>query len=247
MNNEIEGAIKLLVENAKDSNYIKFAKREFDIAWPEMDEMQKHMCDQIIEILSILDTQGDSGTSIGYKLNLLKKLIMFEPISPLTFKDDEWNKTSIKDICYQNKRNSAVFKDEKGISFLYGFVHRDKYIVTPDNICESEYSNCWNGNINVIQNDGKIYSISTAYIKDLLNFNGKKYIIDCYAIEHPEDWWLSFCFEDDLKELYNDYTFEKDYSSIEDELNFKEGIYKEDYLKMIEDIKNYNKNDKSKI
>lgn len=50
------------------------------------DEMQNLMCNQSLELLSVLDTHGDSGFSIQYKLSLLNKLIRFQPIKPLTLK-----------------------------------------------------------------------------------------------------------------------------------------------------------------
>lgn len=73
-----------------------------------MDSMQKLMCEQIIELLSVFSTQGDSGSTITYKLDLLNRLIKRKPISKLTFNDNEFYKASSG--LWQNKRMSSIFK-----------------------------------------------------------------------------------------------------------------------------------------
>jgi len=98
------------------SNYVEHAKREFEIlGWPGGDEMQKLMCDQIIELLKLFDKHGHSGSSAPYAVNLFKRLALFEPISPLTGEDNEWNEVGT-DI-FQNRRCSSVFKDDNGNAY----------------------------------------------------------------------------------------------------------------------------------
>jgi len=93
------------------SNLIKFAKKEFEIlGWPGDDEIQKAVCDDIIELLRVFSEQGHSGTSAPYVLNLFNELAKFHPISPLTGEEDEW--VDHGDF-YQNKRCFDVFKDKK--------------------------------------------------------------------------------------------------------------------------------------
>ena len=79
----LKQAIKYIVWFSKDSNYVKHALSEFDIAWGEKDEMQDFMCKQVIELLSLLSTHGDSGFSIGYKLNLFDKLVPHPAYGPI--------------------------------------------------------------------------------------------------------------------------------------------------------------------
>ena len=62
-------AVKYIRNYSEDSNYLKHADREFKLTFPESDEMQDYMCEQVKDILALLGTQGDSGTSICYKLN----------------------------------------------------------------------------------------------------------------------------------------------------------------------------------
>jgi hypothetical protein len=97
------------------SNLIKHAKREFEIlGWPGDCEMQKLVCDNILELLEVFSKQGHSGSSAPYVLNLFQRLAKFNPISPLTGEDDEWSEAVLSSGLYQNKRSSDVFKDGKG-------------------------------------------------------------------------------------------------------------------------------------
>lgn len=62
--------------------------------------------------------QGHSGFSASYAINILEKLLRFEPITPLTGNDDEWTELDYdKDTKYQNKRYSRVFKDADGKAY----------------------------------------------------------------------------------------------------------------------------------
>jgi hypothetical protein len=106
---------------------IEHAKTEFEaLGWPGEDEMQEMVCDDVIELLEVFSNQGHSGSSAPYVLNLFKELAMFNPISPLTGEDSEWNEVS--EGTFQNKRDSAVFKNSKGgeAYWIYGKVFRDR-------------------------------------------------------------------------------------------------------------------------
>ena len=103
------------------NNYQKHAMEEFRIAgWCDEngnfdDAMQKLICDGVMNLLDVFDGQGHSGSSAPYTINLFKRLAMFEQITPLTGEDSEWVDVSAygSDVMYQNKRNSAVFKNGK--------------------------------------------------------------------------------------------------------------------------------------
>lgn len=96
------------------SNYKTHAMREFQIAgWCDEngkfeDEMQEAICDHVLRLLDVFADEGHSGSSAPYTINLFKTLARFEPITPLTGADIEWH--DVGDGSYQNKRNSAVFK-----------------------------------------------------------------------------------------------------------------------------------------
>jgi hypothetical protein len=98
------------------SNYKTHAMNEFRIAgWIDdngnyTDEMQGWVCDHLLKLLDAFAEEGHSGSYAPYTIKLFKRLAMFETITPLTGADDEWHKITDGGVSYQNKRNSAVFK-----------------------------------------------------------------------------------------------------------------------------------------
>jgi len=112
------------------SNYREHAEQEFKVlGWPGDCEMQKEICDQVMELLDLFGTHGHSGTTAPYIINLFKNLAMFEAISPLTGEDSEWNDISAEmggeDGIYQNKRASHVFKRDGKAYDIQGKVFRE--------------------------------------------------------------------------------------------------------------------------
>ena len=105
---------------------VDFAKKEMNIAWPEPDEMQDMVKENVLELMSVFQKQGHSGFSAPYVLNIFNKLAMYKPIAPLTGEDSEWN--YVGNDMYQNNRCSAVFKDGKDgdAYWLDGNIFRDK-------------------------------------------------------------------------------------------------------------------------
>ena len=99
------------------SNLVDYAKDELkrigmiDSGEPYNDWATK----AILDLIELFDSQGHSGFTAPYVENAFHRLAMFKPLSPLTGKDDEWNE--LKDGWFQNKRYSAVFKDEDGIAY----------------------------------------------------------------------------------------------------------------------------------
>lgn len=78
------------------------------------DEMNDAMCEHILKMVNVFAEEGHSGFSANYAINILQKLLRFEPLSPLTGEDDEWQLCEYSDgEIYQNKRFSRVFKEGK--------------------------------------------------------------------------------------------------------------------------------------
>lgn len=227
-------AIKCVVLLSKNENYVKHAKKEFDIAWKDKDPMQEMMCNQIIELLSVLSTQGDSETSIGHKLNFFNKLVNFSIISPLTFKDEEFSSPFSIDGHRQNKRDSRIFKDKDGsFSFNDAIVFHDKYYIGyNDNVIERD-GGVWHGGTFVVTENREIYYIGRGKIKDTNNFDLKTITVESYSVEYPNGWWLRLCKESDLKEYFDKYLVEKDYTQFENEVGFKDGVYKDSIIQKV--------------
>ena len=92
------------------------------------DEMNDAMCDHILKMVDVFAEEGHSGFSAEYAISILQKLLRWEPLSPLTGEDDEWNE---KDGFFQNKRCSRVFKDGKNGQ---AYDIRGKVFVEPDGV-----------------------------------------------------------------------------------------------------------------
>ena len=104
---------------------VQHAKSEFEYAgWPGECEMQKQICDNLIELLEVLSQQGHSGFSAPYLLNLFNKLARFQPITALTGEDSEWSEVS--EGMLQNKRDSTVFMENGEAYWIEGKIFCDK-------------------------------------------------------------------------------------------------------------------------
>ena len=106
------------------NNYKKHALREFKAAgWIDADgnykdEIQETMCEHVLKLLDVFSEEGHSGSTAPYALELFRKLASFEPLLPLTGKDDEWGEPFNDEGCVQNVRDSAVMKDHNGAYYL---------------------------------------------------------------------------------------------------------------------------------
>jgi len=107
---------------------VEHAKKEFEVLnWPGDCEIQQMVCDNVIELLEVFSKQGHSGSSAPYVLNLFESLAKYNPISPLTGEDTEWQDIGEQDgILYQNRRDSEVFMDNEGAYWINGKIFRDK-------------------------------------------------------------------------------------------------------------------------
>ena len=95
---------------------LSYAESELNrIGLTDEDEYNAMMRKHILGMVQLFSDEGHSGFSATYAINILKKVLMFKPLSPLTGEDDEW--TNVSEISgtphYQNKRLSSVFKDGK--------------------------------------------------------------------------------------------------------------------------------------
>jgi hypothetical protein len=103
------------VRELKKLGYL-FDEDDYPIEDPTDDfDMNAEMCMCVLEVLEVFAKQGHSGMSASYAISILEKVMKFEPLSPLTGEDDEWNcindeRTGNNEV-FQNKRSSNVFKE----------------------------------------------------------------------------------------------------------------------------------------
>ena len=123
-------ALEFIVKRESDSHYVAHYKNERRIARAryknnrdEWDDRFDEMMDgDMVELLSVLAMQGDTGFSIGIKTKMLQTAMDFGLFSPLDFSVSEWSdRLSLTDNIWQNTRRPSVFKeyDEKTDEFIY--------------------------------------------------------------------------------------------------------------------------------
>ncbi len=162
------------------------------------------------EILALCEKFGQSGQSGGSApytasilANVIKSLCMQQTISPILGDDDEWgdvNAINNGKALYQNKRDSAVFKDGK-----YGKAYYIDAIVkcTQKNIT---YSGAfWLNREEYIIGDKNLKIGTRGYIKSF-PFEPKTFYIDVIEEEVAPDDWEMYCKdESQLDEVWKYY------------------------------------------
>jgi hypothetical protein len=102
-------------------NLLDHAKQELKYIGMDIDnsdEINLSMTKDILELVSVFSDQGHSGFSANYCINILEKILRFEPLSPLTGEDSEWVLLDYDpNMKFQNKRSSTVFKREDGTAY----------------------------------------------------------------------------------------------------------------------------------
>jgi hypothetical protein len=112
------------------SNLVDYAKRELDILNLGNDDrtgegMDFHMRDHILRMVEMFSEEGHSGFSASYALSILKRVLEYKPLTPLTGNDDEWNE--VGDGVFQNRRASNVFKENGQAYWMDGIVFWEWY------------------------------------------------------------------------------------------------------------------------
>jgi hypothetical protein len=116
------------------------AEREFVALGYDLNDTEegpnKWIMENVFELLAVFGTQGHSGMSAPYAIKLFEKMASFEPCTPLTGKDNEWDVRDYdSSMAAQNTRCSSVFKDSNGNAY-----HSDAIIFEePDGCCFTSY------------------------------------------------------------------------------------------------------------
>ena len=109
-------------------NLIEHAKMEFKaVGYKPMEECEddpnKWIQENVLELLEVFSKQGHSGSSAPFCIGYFQKLASFEPLTPLTGEDWEWNEVGEGQL--QNKRCSHVFKKDGQAYDIRGKVFRE--------------------------------------------------------------------------------------------------------------------------
>lgn len=106
----------------KKSNIYNHALTEFAklngamlLEFGEVDDMDKMMQDNVMELLEVIIRQRHSGMSISWLMGMLKKLVYMENLTPITDLPGEW--VDHGDDVWQNKRNGALFSKDGGETY----------------------------------------------------------------------------------------------------------------------------------
>lgn len=104
---------------------IDYAKTELAlIRSGEPDEMQDAIEKCILDLITVFAEQGHSGSSASYVVGIVEKLMMFEPLTPLTGEDGEW--CEVMPGTFQNKRCPNVFKENGEAYDIDGIIFREQ-------------------------------------------------------------------------------------------------------------------------
>ena len=82
----------------------------------------------VMKMVEVFADEDHSGMSAGIAINLFSRVAKFEPLTPLTGEDDEWN--DVGDGVYQNRRCPSVFKQDGEAYNIDGKVFRE-----PNGVC----------------------------------------------------------------------------------------------------------------
>ena len=157
----------------------------------------------VMELMEVFAKQGHSGMSAPLVANLFHKLATYQPLGPITGKDEEWG--DVRDLgdgkpWYQNKRCSALFKDGKDGQPYYidAIVKRDQRGITWS-------GRAWLNEQDWLDGDRTKMIDKRGYIKSF-PFTPKTFYIDVKDVEVAKDDWESFIVDpsqlDEVKEYY---------------------------------------------
>jgi len=181
------------------SNLIKHAETELKLAglFDKDSDYNGMLGDATMELIKVFSEQGNSSFSASMVSNLFNELSRYKPLTPLTFKDDEW--CEVIDDKFQNKRRSSVFKEGKNGRpyFIDAFV---MVAVFPDG-----HRSSWSGTLELENNK----TVRRCYIKDPAKMPTVRIELKAHYNNNDHgDWDFELAKEKQLKELRKYYDFE---------------------------------------
>jgi len=173
---------------------IDHAKTELEIAGlfdKEGDFYEGATGKSVMELIELFSKQGHSGMSAPMVADLFKRLANYEPLQPITGKDEEWvevleHRDSTNKSWYQNKRCSGLFKDGKDGKpyYIHAIVKRDQRGITWS-------GRAWLNEEDWLNGDRNLMVDKRGYVKSF-PFTPKTFYIDVRDVEVSKDDWESF-------------------------------------------------------
>lgn len=91
-----------------------------------------HVYDDVMALMSLFAEQGHTGGSAGLVVSLFSKLARYEPLGPLTGRDDEWMEVS--EGVFQNTRCGRVFRTNGVAEDIDGIIWKEPDGATYTNV-----------------------------------------------------------------------------------------------------------------
>jgi hypothetical protein len=107
------------------SNLESFAKDELTRAgmFDKNGDYGGMLGEAVMKMIKVFADEGHSGYSASMAINVFERVARFEPLTPLTGEDDEWNE--VGHGVFQNRRCSHVFKENGQPYDIQGRVFRE--------------------------------------------------------------------------------------------------------------------------
>ena len=110
----------VIATNYKETaNLLDFAINELSLIYGPLDkvedEQNKWMVNHILGMIQEFCKEGHSGFSASYAIEVLNKLLKFQPLTPLTGSDNEWSE--VESGMWQNVRCPTIFKNSDGKAY----------------------------------------------------------------------------------------------------------------------------------
>lgn len=99
------------------------AEHELALIGDADEPMQREINKCLLKLVDVFDAQGHSGSSGAYTISALKRLLAFEPLTPLQGTEEEWLECA--DGLFQNKRCGRVFRSNGQAYDIEGIVFRE--------------------------------------------------------------------------------------------------------------------------
>lgn len=172
-------------------NAQSFAKRELDVlAATVPDAIVTPFAKEILTLCEAFRESGQSGGSAPFTassiVQVVKKLLLYKPICPITGIDEEWTDVSNlgggDEMLYQNKRCGTLFKGKSGKCWYIDAI-----------VKKTQSGECWSGGFWLSKEDylagDKSRFIGSAHYVKSFPFTPKTFYIDVIEEEVERDGW----------------------------------------------------------